>query len=322
MSYQLLEQMEEWEEETDKLLVALPVAGCMFRKTYYCPVKKRNVSEVKFPTDIVVDYYAKSIESANRVSDTYDLYPNDIEERIRSGIFSDFEYAEKSERSGEKTDGAGTTETPPASDVDAPHEFIEQHRWWDLDDDGYQEPYIVTVHRATQEVVRIVARYAAEGIEVNEKGRISSIKPIHYITKYGFIPAMDGGFYDIGFGQLLLPANKTINTVINQLLDAGTMSNVQGGFLGKGITLGRGKSAGPLTFELGEWKQVNIPGDDLRKGIVPLPMKEPSMVLFQLLGLMIESGEKLSSVSDAMTGVSPGSNVPATSTLALIEQGS
>jgi len=128
---------------------------------------------------------------------------------------------------------------------------------------------------------------------------------------------MDGSFYDIGFGQLLGPMNESVNTTVNQLLDAGHKANLGGGFLSRGIKM----KGGAWKFKMGEWKFTEARGEDLQKGIFPLPVSEPSNVLFSLLGLMIEAGEKMSSMTDPLTGKSPGTHVPATSTLALIDQG-
>jgi chaperonin GroES len=252
MSYQLLNDMPDWEDGVDQMLFTLPVVGCAFKKTYYSAVESQNIED------------------------------ND------------------------------------SVDEDTPHKFLEQHRWYDLDKDGYQEPYIVTVHLATQKLVRISARFELKGVETNDKDEIVRIKPTHYFTRFLFMPAPDGSFYGMGFGSLLHSINSATNTALNQLLDAGTLSNRQSGFLGRGIQLGRGAS---LKFQSGEWKPVQTTGDDLRKNIVPLPTKEPSHVLFQLLGLLIDTGKELSGITEVLSGQSPGSNVPAETTLALIEQG-
>ena len=127
----------------------------------------------------------------------------------------------------------------------------------------------------------------------------------------------DGSFYDIGFGVLLGPLNESVNTIINQLIDAGHLSSLQGGFLGKGLRLRMGEQR----FQPGEWKVVNATGDDLKKQIVPLPVKEPSNVLFELMGSLITSGKELASVAEIFVGKTPGQNTPATTTMATIEQG-
>jgi chaperonin GroES len=205
-----------------------------------------------------------------------------------------------------------------ADDMDAPHEFLEQHRSWDLDDDGYAEPYIVTVHKESRQVVRIVARYDADGIKFsNLTHKIVKIDPIHYYTKYDFIPNPDGGIYSVGFGQLLRPINEAVNTTLNQLLDAGTLANTGGGFIGKGLSM----NAGAIRFVMGEYKTVNVAGGTLRDNIVPMPFPGPSPVLFNLLGMLIASGKEVAAIKDVLTGEGGSANTPATTTLAMIEQG-
>jgi chaperonin GroES len=146
---------------------------------------------------------------------------------------------------------------------------------------------------------------------------VAAIEPTHYYTKFGFIPNADGSFYDIGFGVLLGPLNESVNTLINQLIDSGHLNNLQGGFLGKGLKLKMGEHK----FRPGEWKTINTTADDLKKQILPLPTKEPSAVLFQLMGTLVTSGKELASVAEIFVGKMPGQNTPATTTMATIEQG-
>ena len=307
MSYQMLEEVDDWESSLDALLIMLPVTGCVFKKTYYDMTTRAVKSPLITANDLVVHYATKDIETAPRITHVFELTPNEVVERTRSGVFLDKEFGEPS-----------TSEERDGSDEDAPHVFLEQHRWWDLDEDGYKEPYVITVHQDTSQVVRITARYDSDGITTNEKGEIVKIEPVQYFTRFIFMPAFDGNFYGMGYGALLGDLNSTINTTINQLLDAGTLSNQQSGFLGKGINLGRGDES---SFRPGEWKHVVNTGDDLRKGIVPLPVREPSGVLFSLLGLMLDASKELSSVADVLTGEQQGANASPTTTLALIEQG-
>ena len=318
MSYQLLEEMDDWEEHMDKLLFALPIIGCMFKKTYHDSSKSKNVSEIVYPKELVVNYFASCLEDADRITHVLNMNENDIHERIERGIFLD-ETFEKPARKNEEsaTDAATGVISPETEDKTCPYELLEQCTFIDLDGDGYEEPYICTVDRVSGKVARIVARFNMESIQFNAKGNVIRIEPDHYYTKYSFIPSPDGSFYDIGFGILLGPINDTVNTLINQLLDAGTLSNMQSGFIARGIRIKGGSKA----FTPGEWKYVNTAGDDLRKGIVPLPTKEPSNVLFSLLGMMVDAGEKLSSSTDMMQGEIPGQNTKATVAMASIDQG-
>ena len=319
MSYQLLEQMEDWEEEMDRLLFALPIVGCLFKKTYYSSALQRNVSEVVYPRDLVVNYWAKTLEDAQRITHVLQYSGNEVQERIRGEVFAEEDYIRTSleEVKERDTDEVLGVQPPDEQDDTSPFLFFEQMAWFDVDGDGYKEPYIVTVDAGSGKVARMVARFTEEDIQYNTKGEIFKINPIQFYTKFSFIPSPDGGFYDIGFGVLLGPINETINTLINQLLDAGTLSNMQSGFIAKGIRIVGGNKA----FTPGEWKFVNTIGDDLKKGLLPLPVREPSQVLFSLLGMMVTAGEKLSSVTEVMTGEIPGQNTKATVAMAAIEQG-
>lgn len=303
MSYQLIEEMEDWEEDTDKLLHMLPIIGCVFRKTYFSREQGHNVSEMVPAMKLVVNNGTRSLATVPRITQEFELYPYQITERVRDGLFLDIEMG-----------------SPPQApeDEDAEHDFLEQHRFIDLDDDDYPEPYIVTVHKETVKVVRIVANYDEKSVFTNEKGEVSKIRRVEYFTKYPFLPAPDGSFYDIGFGILLGPISASVNTSLNQMLDAGHLQNMGGGFIGRGARI----KAGPLRFRPGEWKPVNISGRALKDNIFPFPAGGPSPVLFQLLGLLIEAGKEISSVKDVLTGESPaGANASPTTTLALIEQG-
>jgi chaperonin GroES len=243
---------------------------------------------------------------------------NQIKSHQTAKLFLDVEFPDVANNPAlpDKTDVHGG-EAPSKVDATTPYVILEQHTFWDLDDDGYAEPYIITIEEQSQKVLRIVARFDSDGIHTTDKGEVILIDPVEYFTKYEFIPNPDGGFYGIGFGHLLGPINESTNTVINQLIDAGTLANLQAGFIGKGLRLKMGEAK----FQPGEWKAVNATGDDIKKQIFPLPTKEPSEVLFKLLGLLIESGKELASVAEIFTGKMPGQNTPATTTQATIEQG-
>lgn len=322
MNFQLMEDMTDWEEEMDRLLIQLPVVGCLFKKTYFDPIQKKNASKLVGPKDLVVNYWASSLEDAHRKTEIILLTKNQVKSFQTAGLFlKDTEDQKLGDPQANpnvpnKSDVHGNI-APSTTDSTTPFVFLEQHTFWDLDKDGYEEPYIITIEESSRRVYRIVARFDSDGINQNEKNEIISIQPVEYYTKYGFIPNPDGGFYDIGFGHLLGPINASANTVINQLIDAGTLANLQGGFIGKGLKLKMGEAK----FGPGEWRAVNATGDDIKKQIFPLPTKEPSEVLFKLLGLLLESGRELASVAEIFTGKMPGQNTPATTTQSSIEQG-
>lgn len=318
MNYQLLEDMDDWEEEMDRLLIQLPIVGCLFKKTYFDPIKKKNRSSLVGPKDLVVNYWATSLEAAHRKTEILGMTKNQLQSYINAELYLDVELSEPTNQPAfpNKTDVHGN-QIPSQVDASTPYVILEQHTYWDLDKDGYQEPYIITVEEQSKKVLRIVARYDSDGIYADDNGDIICIEPVEYYTKYGFIPNPDGGFYDIGFGHLLGPINESANTLVNILVDSGHLATLQAGFLGKGLRLKLGESR----FQPGEWKSVNATGDDIKKQIFPLPTKEPSDVLFKLLGMLIESGKELASVAEIFTGKMPGQNTPATTTQASIEQG-
>lgn len=301
MSFQLLEQIEDWDEDTDKLLLQMAIVGCCFRKTYFDTTLGRPRSEM-VPAKYVVYDHATSFKDLRRVTQCLSLYKNDVIERVRGDVYVDVKLG---------------TPAGASNDDDPPHEFLEQHCWYDLDGDGYKEPYIVTVVKETSEVARIVARFDEDGIYLNARGEVAKIEPVSYWTKYPFMPNPDGGSYDVGLGLLLNPINETINTVLNQLLDAGTLANTGGGFIGNGLKM----KGGVAKFAPGEFKPVDAGNGKIADNIYHMQFQGPSPVLFQLLGMLIDAGKDISSVKDILTGEQQGVNQPATTTLALIEQG-
>lgn len=322
MSYQILEEDCRWEENHDKALLIQSILGCVFKKTYFDPILCHNISECVSPRDIVVDYYTKDIETAPRLTHVIYLSANDCYERVARGVFCEFyEDSPKPEpvltyqMDKDANERQGIVQQP--SDHDAPYELLEQHRTLDLDGDGYAEPYTVTVRYDTRQVLRIVPRFTRADVTFSPRGKLIRIEPISVFTKYPFIPSPDGGFYDLGFGALLGPINETIDSAINQLLDAGTMATAGGGFVGRGFK----NKKGEYRFRPGEWKAVDSTGDDLRKNILPLPASQPSPVLFQLLTLLIDYGEAIAGAVDILQGKNPGQNTPAETSRAMVEQG-
>lgn len=315
MSYQF-RRMPNWEADNDRMMHALPILGSMFKKSYYDSIMEKNISELIYPRDLVFDYYAKDVDSCYRKTHIIQLTKNQIVERQRAGIYLKHELKDVPTPDERSLGSAFEGLEQPENDEDTPRVFLEQHRYWDLDDDGYQEPYIMTVDKETAQVFRIVPRFDKKGIR-RKKGEIVCIESEEYFTQFIFIPDPNGGNLGIGFGHLQGPINEVANTLINQLIDAGTLSNLQSGYIGKGLRT----RAGNYNFTPGEWKLVNSTGEDLKNNIVPLPVREPSQVLFTLLTLMLEGGEKIGSITDAIVGDNPPANQPATTTLATIEQG-
>lgn len=315
MTWQLLYKMIDWEEQTDKLLLMLPITGCVIRKTYYDPIAGANCSDMIPANDFIVNYWAKSLDSTPRVTQILHLYPYEARERIAAGLWEPVRI--------DAQDG---------TDDDALIDFYEQHRMLDLDEDGIPEHYVVTT-TTEGEVARIVPCFSMEDVymrvgkivkkatKLTEEELAQPDHPIvrverqQYFTKYGFIPSPDGSFYDVGFGSLLEDISATVDTSLNQMIDAASLQNAGGGFIGAGINI---KSSN-LRFALGEWKRADAGAGKFSDNIFPMPAHGPSPVLFQILEFLISAAQQITSSSDALTGGSPGTEQP-TTLLARIEQ--
>jgi chaperonin GroES len=300
MSYQVLEEVPDWDEDVDKLLMRLSIVGCEFRKTYFDTMMGHNCSDL-VPAKYVVFNHKTPFGKLRRITHELFVFKNEVLEKQRGGIWSEVHLG---------------TPAGEDNDEDGHFEFLEQCCWYDLDEDGYKEPYIVTVKKDSSEVARILPRFDEEGIHLNSKREIAKIDGVDYWTKFAFMPNPDGGSYDIGLGLLLNPINETVNTVLNQMLDAGTLANTGGGFIGSGLKM----KGGAARFVPGEFKPIDNVGGDISKNVYQMQFPGPSTVLFNLLGLLIEAAKDISSVKDILTGEQEV-NQTATTTLALIEQG-
>ena len=325
MNWQINHEMDGWREAQKRLMYELPGPGTVFKKTFFDPIQKVNVSEkIRYP-EFSVNQASTSIGKARSFTHLMDIPQNQVFERQAGGLWLDVDiYAEDVEGS----EGSNEKEQVVTADENE-QVFLEQYCFYDLDDDGYEEPYIVTVHRQSNQVVRIVARYDINDIYVrNVNGSIDRlvagqnlddlelvrIDPMACITKYGFIPATDGTFLDIGYFHILSGLSKGINSTTNQLLDSGSFSNLQGGFLAKGFR----KKMGNLKAKPGKWVSTDISAQDLQQGIMPYQYKEPSQTLFALNQELKSEVDNLSVNVDLKGTLAP--NAPATTTLALIQE--
>ncbi len=315
MSWQLMEDLDYWEEDMDRLLMMLSVVGLIHKKTYYCSVTEKIQSKIIYPENFVIDYWTRNLDDAPRTSEIIFMSAHEIKEKQLNKEFLDVDLGDPPTTEPNPINRENKV-TKSTTDWTTPYKIIEQHTWYDIGDKKFRQPYIITFDYNSGKILRISARWRKDGIKMDGK-KIISYCPERYYTKFGFIPNPDGSYYDLGFGHLLGSLNEGVNSLVNQLIDAGTLSNLQVGFIGKGLRMKMGTSM----FQPGEWKAVNATGDDLRKQIVPLPTKEPSNVLFELLGMLITSGKELASVAEIFTGKMPGQNTPATTTMATIEQG-
>lgn len=321
MNWQLMEQMPWWESDIDKEVHALPILGTLYKKVYYDPLKKMPVSELIFPNRIVINNGARDIDSAT-ITQIIELYPQEILQRIRSGFYVNFDY-DINDLANETSNGASAMSTLPEAktknNVDIHtqlHTFLEQHTWLDLDEDGFLEPYIVTIHYNSNKVVRIIPRFEEQDISRNEDGEVQEIKACKYFVIRRFMPSFDGSFMGTGFGHLLMNVNEAINSTLNQMIDAGHLANTGGGLIAKNVKI-RG---GSLSVSPNEYKFVDVMGGDLASSIFPFPKSEPSNVLFTLLGALVEAGKELGSMKDAINA-GMASNTAPTTMMILAEQG-
>ena len=320
MSWQVLSEIEEWDQDTDRLLLQLPVVGDMFRKVWFNG--ERAETRLVEPGKLIVNAASKSLAAAPRVSEEFSLYPYEVQERERGGMFAVIEYDNEDE------------------DDQKPLEFIEQHCRLDLDDDGYPEPYVVTVYPDREKVVRIVADFTAGDViyetqpevqraivqtdmgmvEVPQVAQvpigIKKIKRNSYFVHYQFLPGFDDGLFGIGLGMILGDISEGINSTFNMLLDSGHYASLGGGFIGSDFRI----KGGAQRMRPGEWRQVSAKGGDIKNAMVPATFPGPDATLFQMLGLLIEMGKEVASVKDVMTGET-ATNMQPTTVMALIEQG-
>jgi chaperonin GroES len=267
--------------------------------------------------NLVVNYWTSSLEEAERITQIYYFSERQVVSKKKQGWYLDIDLGEPNQGALSDVTDVRKETSQPGLDETTPYKILEQHTYLDLDGDGLREPYVVTVDYSTRKVLRISASYVPENVITDDKGKVISIEPIKYFTKFPCIPNPDGSFYDIGFGHLLGSINDSANTLVNQLVDSGTINNLQSGFIGKGLRI----KMSDTKFTPGEWKAVNATSDDIKKGVFPLPTKEPSNVLFQLLGMLIQQSKELASVAEIFVGKMPGQNTPAYTTKETVEQG-
>lgn len=312
-SYDLLVESDSWLKESHKLIHMVSAWGTGYRKLYYDEGQDKVLSEVISPEDVIINSNTSCIEKSRRITIRNFMTKNEITEKIRSDLFLDVDIEDlKSGSTGDEEDLQDLQDTNPV------YQILEQFCYIDMDDDGYEEPYIVFFHQASNKVLGIYAGYNVEDIHVNAAGKIKKIIPRPYVIDYHCIDDPAGKYHSMGLNHLLFHQNKSITSVLRQLIDSGTLANQQGGFVTKAFKTKKRE----IKQELGKFTQLEIPPNvDIRTQIMPLPFKEPSAVLFSLLGLLIEAGKETGFVTQALMGESEGQNTPATTMLAIIEQG-
>lgn len=313
LNYCLLKKSEDWALSVDKMLSGTSLCGTTWKKIYNDPLRGNIRSDYCDYNELIVNHNITSLADARRVTHIYPLHMNEVAEYIRLEYFSNIDMTLLD---NEQMTTSEYFKLPPQMVNEfgkAYTLFIEQHCWADLDEDGYQEPYIITIHENTRKVVRIVARYDESSVMI-KNNKVLKIKAENYFQDYHYIPSPDGAYHSLGLGSLLLSINTMTNHSFNVLLDAGFLANEQGGIIaGKGYK----RDKGNLTVSPGEW-QVMSGVDDVK--FIPFNYKEPSPTLFNLMEFLVKVSKETSSTPDIAKGNQLAQNAPATSVMALIEQ--
>lgn len=301
LNYTIFYKVDDWEADTDALLLQLPIVGCAFRKIWWDAVEKKHCSALVHALRLIVHMDAKSLTTTPRITEEVpDVYPYQIRERMRSGQYRTVELASSGD------------------DDEAPRLLLEQQRFIDLDKDGVEEPYIVTVDQESSQVLSLQANFSPDDVKV-DGDKVIGIRRGKFYVKYSFFPHPEGKFYDIGFGHLLDQVSAVINTAINQLNDAATAQVAGGGFISSGLRLqGAGQNAN-IRWRPGEYKTVSA--SNLSQAIHERTLPNPSPVTFQVLELMLGAAKDIAAIKDVITGETSKGNMPVGTTLALIEQG-
>ena len=311
MNYLTTEVMTEYRDEFEQLLFKLPLAGSAFKKVYYDPMLERPVAKFVPAEDFVISYGASDLPTCERYTHVMKKTPNEVLKLMVSGFYRDIDLPDPSpeqsdiEEKYDEIDG----ESGFAMDSDDRFTILEMHVDIDLpepfsDPDGIARPHVITIDKSSRSVLSVRRNY----YENDEKKR----KRLHFVH-YPYLPGL--GFYGIGLIHLIGGLTKSATSILRQLVDAGTLANLPAGLKARGLRI-KGDDS-PLMP--GEFRDVDIPGGAIRDNIYPLPYIEPSSVLYQLLGNIVEEGRRIGSVADVDIS-SANANAPVGTTLALLER--
>lgn len=311
MNYQLTDVMIEYRPEHERMLWGLGLAGNAFKKVYYDPSLGRQVSMYCTADDVVVPYGASNIETAERVTHVMRKSPNELRKLQRDGFYLDIDLPEPDgtlddveQKIAEKLGFRASTDDRYKlleMQVDL---IIEDDKFRDEDDDGIALPYIVTLEKGSQEILAIRRNW-----EPDDKLKQKRNHFVHYSYVPGF------GFYAFGLIHLIGAFAKSGTSIIRQLVDAGTLSNLPGGFKTKGLRV----KGDDTPISPAEWRDVDVASGTMRDNIMPLPYKEPSQVLYSLLGTIVEEGRKMAGMADLQVS-DMSANAPVGTTLAILER--
>jgi len=317
MNYYIMNEMPEYDPELDQLLFYLPLSGSAFKKVYYDASIRRPVSKFVPSEDLLVPYEATDLLSAERVTHIVSMSNNEVRKLQLSGFYADIDLL----GSEVETRDTVTEEIDKIQGVEPEYNNDEQRRLYeihtvaeiegfeDLDENGeptgLKLPYIITIDESSQKVLSVRRNYEPNDPIKNK---------INYFVQYKFLPGL--GFYGLGLSHMIGGLSKATTSILRQLIDAGTLSNLPAGFKARGIRIR--DEASPL--QPGEFRDIDAPGGALRDALMPLPYKEPSGVLFSLLGLLVDSGKRFASIADMNIGDSNAA-MPVGTTVALLEKG-
>ena len=318
MNYLIMDEMKEYEAEFDSMLFHLPLAGSTFKKVYYDVPLGRVVSKFVPADELVVPYTATSLDDAESVIHVIKMSENELRKQQVNGFYADVELAppsnttqndvEKKERELDGTKKSGKPE--PIYTLLECHVNLDLEGFEDVGADnqptGIKLPYIVTVEEGSRTVLSIRRNYAPNDLKKNK---------IQYFVHFKFLPGL--GFYGFGLIHMIGGLSRTATTALRQLLDAGTLANLPAGFKQRGVRVR--DEAAPI--QPGEFKDVDAPGGSLRDAFFPLPYKEPSPTLLQLLGVVVQAGQRFASIADMQMGETK-QNAAVGTTIALLERGS
>jgi len=316
MNYMITEEMQEYTPEFDQLLFYLPLAGSAFKKVYYDDVMQRAVSKFVPAEDLVVPYYATDLHDCERITHLVRMSENDILKKQQIGFYRDVDILPSrtdDDEVREKYNELGGVSNSGDSLGDYQFNVLEMHVDLDLEDPENKSdeknikiPYIVTLDEGSAEILSIYRNYEPEDELYKRK---------EFFVHYKFLPGL--GFYGFGLIHMIGGLSKTATAALRQLLDAGTLSNLPAGFKSRGMRI-RDEDQ---PFQPGEFRDVDAPGGNIKDQFQILPFKEPSNVLFQLLGFVVQAGQKFAAISEMQTG--DGNQQAAVgTTVALLERGS
>ena len=316
MNYQIMNEMKEYEAEFDQMLFYLPLSGSAFKKVYYDEVMERTVSKFVPADDLVVPYTATSLDDAESIIHVVKMSENELRKQQVGGFYRDVEITPGSEHESEsekrerELGGVSKGRNQNTFTLFECHVNLDLEGFEDAGEDGeptgIKLPYIVTIDEASREVLSIRRNY-----EIGDKKK----SKIDYFVHFKFLPGL--GFYGFGLIHMIGGLSRTATVALRSLLDAGTLSNLPAGFKMRGIKMrDEGQPIQP-----GEFRDVDAPGGNLRDAFMPLPFKEPSQTLLQLMGVVVEAGQRFASIADLQVG--DGNQQAAVgTTVAMLERGS